>query len=101
MGPMCRMVEGGGRADMDNSTEQLADGVWRIETGLFLNAFLVAANGRDDADGLCLVDCGTKRSGPRLVRSIRLLGFLPTVVRHIVLTHWYADHMGSAARFVA
>lgn len=86
---------------MDNNTEQLSDGVWRIEAGLFLNAFLVAANGRDDADGLCLVDCGTKRSGPRLVRSIRLLGFRPTVIRHIVLTHWHADHMGSAARFAA
>lgn len=86
---------------MDNSTEQLADGVWRIEAGGFLNAFLLAANGRDDADGLTLVDCGTARSGPRLVRSIRLLGFRPVAVDHVVLTHWHADHMGSASRFAA
>lgn len=86
---------------MDNSTEQLADGVWRIEAGVFVNAFLVAANGADDADGLTLVDCGTARSGPRLVRSIRLLGFRPTAVRAIILTHWHSDHMGSAARFAS
>lgn len=84
---------------MDNSTEQLADGLWRIEAGVFLNVFLVAANGRDDAEGLTLVDTGTRRSGPRLVRSVRLLGFQPTAIRHVVLTHWHADHMGSAARF--
>jgi glyoxylase-like metal-dependent hydrolase (beta-lactamase superfamily II) len=86
---------------MDNATEQLADGVWRIEVGPFINAYLVAANGTSDADGLTLVDCGYARSGPRLVRSIRLLGFAPTAVNHIVLTHWHADHMGSAARFAA
>lgn len=86
---------------MDNNTEQLADGVWRIEVGPFLNAFLVAANGRDGGDGLTMVDCGTTRSGPRLVRSVRLLGMAPTAIRNVVLTHWHADHMGSAARLAA
>ena len=63
------------------------------------NAFVLAADRVGDAAGLTLVDCGTRTSGPRLVRSIRLLGFDPTAVANIVLTHWHADHMGSAARF--
>ena len=86
---------------MDNSTEQIGAGVWRVEVGPLLNAYVIAADGRSDDGGLTLVDCGTARSGPRLVRSIRLLGFAPTSVNNVVLTHWHADHMGSAARFAA
>lgn len=84
---------------MDNSTEQLADGVWRVEVGFMINAFVIAADGRGAGGGLTLVDTGTTRSGPRFVRSVRLLGFEPTSIRDIVLTHWHADHTGSAARF--
>ena len=86
---------------MDNATQQLAEGVWRIEAGPFLNAYLIAADGRGDAAGLTLVDTGTRRSGPRLVRSIRLLGFDPAAINDVVLTHWHSDHMGSAARFAS
>ena len=86
---------------MDNRTQQLADGVWRVEVAPMTNAYVVAGDGSGDADGLTLVDCGTRTSGPRLVRSIRLLGFDPTAVNHLVLTHWHADHMGSAARFAS
>lgn len=86
-------------AAMDNATQQLASGVWRIEAGALLNTYLVARDGHSDAGGLTLVDTGTRRSGPRMVRSIRLLGFDPKAIDQIVLTHWHADHMGSAARF--
>ena len=86
---------------MDNSTEQIGAGVWRIQVGALLNAYVIAADGEGDAQGLTLVDCGTGKSGPRLVRSIRLLGFDPTAISAVVLTHWHADHMGSAARFAA
>lgn len=86
---------------MDNRTEKLADGVWRVEVAPLINAYLLAADGHGDSAGLTLVDCGTPGSGPRLVRSIRMLGFDPTAVNTIVLTHWHADHMGSAARFAA
>lgn len=86
---------------MDNKTQRLATGVWRVEVAPLTNAFVLAADGSTDAGGLTLVDCGTRTSGPRLVRSLRMLGFDPTAVDHIVLTHWHADHMGSAARFAA
>ena len=84
---------------MDNYTEQLADGVWRIEVGPFINAFLVAADARGDAEGLTLVDTGTKGSGSRIVRSIRHLGLDPLRITDVVLTHWHVDHTGSARRF--
>ena len=82
---------------MDNHTEELAADVWRVEVAPYTNAFVLA-----DAGGrLTLVDTGIRRSGPRLVRSVRLLGFAPTAIDHVVLTHWHADHTGSAARFAA
>jgi glyoxylase-like metal-dependent hydrolase (beta-lactamase superfamily II) len=84
---------------MDNKTERLAEGVWRVEVGPMINAYVLEGTGGAEAGGLTLVDCGTRTAGPRLVRSIRMLGFEPTAVRHVVLTHWHADHMGSAARF--
>ncbi|MBA2730134.1 MAG: MBL fold metallo-hydrolase [Euzebyaceae bacterium] len=85
---------------MDNRTEQLADGVWRIEVGFAINAYLLANDGQGDAEGLTLVDTGTTTSGPRLVRSIRMLDLAPRAVGDILLSHWHPDHSGSAARFV-
>lgn len=84
---------------MDNRTEQLADGVWRIEAAFVTNAYLLAGDGHGDAEGLVLVDTGRRSSGAGLVRSIRLLGLDPRAVRQVVLTHWHADHTGSVARF--
>lgn len=84
---------------MDNHTEQLADGVWRVEVAAYVNAFVLANDGRGDADGLTIVDTGWSRSGPRLVRSIRLAGLDPRSVGDVLVTHWHADHAGAAARF--
>lgn len=86
-------------ARMDNHTEQLADGVWRVELNFWLSAFVLANNGRDDADGLTLVDAGTRGAAPRLVRSVRMLGFEPRSVTDVLLTHWHIDHTGGARRF--
>jgi glyoxylase-like metal-dependent hydrolase (beta-lactamase superfamily II) len=85
---------------MDNRTEPVADGVWRVEVGFYVNSFVVANDGRGDAEGLTLVDTGWRRSGPRLVRSIRHLGLDPRAIGDVLLTHWHNDHAGSAARFV-
>ena len=86
---------------MDNRTEPLAPGVWRIEVGVFTNAYLIARDGHSDDGGLVLVDAGARRMAPRLVRSIRMLGFDASAVDTVLLSHWHADHAGSATRFAA
>lgn len=83
---------------MDNHTEQVADGVWRVEVGAYVNAFVLANDGRTDAEGLTVVDTGYRRSGPRLVRSIRLAGLDPRSIGDVLLSHWHPDHAGAAAR---
>ena len=84
---------------MDNRTEQLADGVWRVEVGFYCNAYVLANDGRGDADGLTVVDTGWRSAGPRLVRSVRMLGLDPRAIRDVLLTHCHPDHAGSAGRF--
>lgn len=86
---------------MDNRTETLGDGVWRVECAFFVNAYVLANNGRDDGDGLTLVDAGTPAGAARLVRSVRMLRFEPRVVDQVLLTHWHRDHAGGARRFAA
>jgi glyoxylase-like metal-dependent hydrolase (beta-lactamase superfamily II) len=84
---------------VDNRTEQLADGVWRVEVAYATNAFVLADDGIGDAEGLTVVDTGWRSGGPRLVRSIRMLGLDPRAVGRVLLTHWHVDHAGSAAAF--
>lgn len=86
---------------MDNRTEQLADGVWRVEVSTYLNTFVLANDGRGADAGLTVVDTGTANGGPRLVRSVRMLGLDPRAIRDVLLTHWHPDHAGSAARFAS
>lgn len=83
---------------MDNRTEQLADGVWRVEVAYAVNTFVLADDGAGDGGGLTVVDTGWRSGGARLVRSIRMLGFDPHAVQRVLLTHWHADHAGSAAK---
>ncbi|MGH8930473.1 MAG: MBL fold metallo-hydrolase [Egibacteraceae bacterium] len=86
---------------MDNRTEQLVGGVWRVEVGYQVNAYVLANDGRGDREGLTVVDTGWRGSGPRLVRSVRMLGLDPRAIGDVLLTHCHADHAGSAARFAA
>jgi glyoxylase-like metal-dependent hydrolase (beta-lactamase superfamily II) len=83
---------------VDNRTEQLADGVWRIELSFWLGVVVLANDGHGDAEGLTLVDAGTRGAAPRLVRSIRMAGLDPRAIRDVLLTHWHADHAGAARR---
>lgn len=68
---------------------------------MYVNAYLLANDGAGDGEGLTLVDTGLRSGGPRLVRSVRMLGFDPRALGDALLTHRHADHTGSAARFAA
>jgi glyoxylase-like metal-dependent hydrolase (beta-lactamase superfamily II) len=47
--------------------------------------------------GLTLIDTGTPGSAAAILQAIESIGHRPEDVREIVLTHFHADHTGSAA----
>jgi len=71
---------------------KVAEGIDTVEGLRVGNAYLVRG-----AEGLLLVDSGTPGSAKRILASIERIGAKPSDLRHIVLTHWHPDHMGSAA----
>lgn len=83
---------------MDNRTEQIADGVWRVEVRMYCNAYVIARDGAGSDGGLILVDTGRASDGPALVRSVRLAGLEPTAIREVLLTRVTPAHAGAAAR---
>lgn len=50
-----------------------------------------------DPDGLTLIDTGLPGSAPLIADAIRQTGHQPADLRRLVLTHFHADHIGSAA----
>jgi glyoxylase-like metal-dependent hydrolase (beta-lactamase superfamily II) len=54
-----------------------------------------------DPDGLTLVDTSVPGSAPQIAAAIRALGHDPADLRRLVLTHFHADHAGSAAQIAS
>lgn len=77
---------------------ELVPGLWRIPTAPWdlINSFLLV--NRDSS--LTLVDAGLAQAVPRLVAALRDLGYGPSAVSTIVLTHAHSDHYGGAAGLV-
>jgi hypothetical protein len=71
---------------------EVTEGIDTVEGLRVGNAYLVRG-----ADGLLVVDSGIPGSAKRILASIERTGARPSDLRHIVLTHWHPDHMGSAA----
>ncbi|MEW6223013.1 MAG: MBL fold metallo-hydrolase [Chloroflexota bacterium] len=71
---------------------RVADGIERVEGTRIGNAYVVPLDA-----GVLLVDTGMPGNASRILSSVTRLGHRPSDVRHIVLTHWHPDHMGSAA----
>jgi glyoxylase-like metal-dependent hydrolase (beta-lactamase superfamily II) len=46
-------------------------------------------------DSLALIDAGIPRSTRTVLTAVRALGFAPTAVKHILVTHADIDHVGS------
>jgi glyoxylase-like metal-dependent hydrolase (beta-lactamase superfamily II) len=54
-----------------------------------------------DPDGLTLIDTSVPGSAPQIATAIRTLGHDPADLRRLILTHFHADHAGSAAEVAA
>ena len=74
---------------------RLADGVYLLESGGFVNSYLIA--GQD----LTLVDAGTDRGSAALVSELKANGFSYNDVGRIVVTHAHPDHAGGGAPLLA
>ena len=55
----------------------------------------------EDPDGLTLIDTSVPGSAPQIASAIRTLGHDPADLRRLLLTHFHADHAGSAADIAA
>jgi glyoxylase-like metal-dependent hydrolase (beta-lactamase superfamily II) len=80
---------------MDQLQPQLlAPGVFFLEFGVG-HAYLW-----DWGDGLTLIDTGLPGSADAILRAVEAIGREPQDLKEIVLTHFHADHTGSAAELV-
>ena len=73
------------------SATQIARGLYVIPVGP-VNTFLL-----ESSDGDTLIDSGLPGSADKVLRAIRELGKQSGNIRHILLTHAHADHIGSFA----
>ncbi len=71
--------------------EQIVPGLYQIPLGV-VNAFYI-----DEPDGGVLIDTGFAGNADKILGALRELGRQPSDVKHLVLTHTHADHIGSAA----
>jgi glyoxylase-like metal-dependent hydrolase (beta-lactamase superfamily II) len=70
--------------------QQVLSGLYRIGFG-GINGFLIV-------DGeLVLVDAGLPKRAEKILDAVRASGRKPSDVRHILITHYHVDHIGSLA----
>ncbi|MCG6863314.1 MAG: MBL fold metallo-hydrolase [Chromatiaceae bacterium] len=82
------------------SFEEVADGVYCIETGLYRHGLAACYLVRSD-DRLAFVETGTSNSVPRLLEVISTLGLTPEHVDYVIPTHVHLDHAGGAGNLIA
>jgi glyoxylase-like metal-dependent hydrolase (beta-lactamase superfamily II) len=71
---------------------KIVEGVHQVD-GVNGNVYLV----EDDAK-LTLIDTGLPRSSGKIIKYIKQLGYEPSSVSTIILTHFHIDHVGSAKK---
>ena len=71
---------------------KLTDDIYRIDSIRGVNAYAVLGD-----DGVTLVDTGFPGNADKILGELKKLGFEPSDVHTIVLTHGDPDHKGSAA----
>ena len=80
--------------------EEVADGVFCIETGLYRHG-LAACYLVRSGDRLAFVETGTVNSVPRMLDLITTLGLRPENVDYVIPTHVHLDHAGGAGELIA
>lgn len=70
---------------------QIAPGVYYISGNDWVGAYLITTN-----EGLILIDTAMHESCYLLLENLRLLGFKPTDIKKILLSHAHIDHIGGA-----
>lgn len=70
----------------------VAEGIHRLEIA-HTNTYLV-----ETGDRLLVVDAGLPAAWPHLLLAVRDLGYSPSRVEGLLLTHGHFDHVGTAAR---
>lgn len=73
------------------SAKLVADGLYVIPVGQ-VNTFLL-----DSPDGCTLIDTGYPGKADTVLQALRDLGKQPNDIRHIIVTHAHADHIGGLA----
>ncbi|MGA2158194.1 MAG: MBL fold metallo-hydrolase [Dehalococcoidia bacterium] len=76
---------------------EVVHGVYKIsriwdQADLGANVYLLALGGE-----LTLVDAGYRNKYRQILKRIYSLGFAPTRIRHIIITHHHPDHIGGLA----
>ncbi len=71
--------------------EQILPSLHRLPLGI-VNAFYI-----DDPSGGILIDTGFPGNAGKILAALASLGKRPADVRHLLLTHAHADHIGSSA----
>ena len=73
------------------AAEEIVSGVYGIAM-TYVNAFLIAGE-----DGLVLVDSGLPKRKDTILRAVAGIARQPADLKHILITHYHVDHMGSLA----
>jgi glyoxylase-like metal-dependent hydrolase (beta-lactamase superfamily II) len=73
------------------AAEEIFPFIYAVPLG-YVNAFMLA-----DPDGPTLIDAGLRGNHKRIRRAIRDIGRKPEELRHVLITHHHADHVGSLA----
>ncbi len=82
------------------ATLEVADSVYRIETGLYRHG-LAACYLVRGGDRLAFVDTGTAYTTPHLLDFIAELGLTPGHVDYVMPTHVHLDHGGGSGDLIA
>lgn len=74
--------------------EQLADGIYKIETHYLHQEGIASCYLLEDNGELAFVETNTNYAVPYLLETVAKLGFTPKDVKYVIITHIHLDHAG-------